>query len=134
MALQGGRRRSGPRKPLPQNAAYPEALVKLFPVEGVTLLPMVSGITAGNRWITAALVAAIVLLMVLLRAAATRPKGGGKPDWTAVFVSVISFLLYASALQVFGLFLEPASRHVSLMSFATIVWVAIVPLIPQRSS
>ena len=123
--------RSAPSPPI-DLTHYTEALLKLFPIEGVTLAPLVPAIAGGNRSLTYALVGVIIGLIIFLRAVATQPERGGKPDWSAVSVSVISFLLYASTLEIFGLFLKPAERHVLLMSFVTIVWLAVVPRLPVK--
>jgi hypothetical protein len=107
--------------------------VKLFPVEGVILAPLIPAIAEDDRVLTYLLTAVVVALIILLRSAATRPKQGGRPDWIAVGVSVVSFMLYAAALKIFGLILQPQQKHVLLMSFLTIAWVAAVPTIPQRA-
>jgi hypothetical protein len=138
LRLDGGLALARTRNILSQEARevpdppYVEGLVKLFPAEGVTLLPTVLPIAAGNFWLKGALVGLILALIVILRAYATQPAGGGKPDWVAVCVAVISFLLYACALQVYGPFLEPPERHTMLMTLVTGVWVALVPLLPRK--
>ena len=115
---------------------YMDALAKLFPAEGVTLAPMVPTIAGSSMLLKIVLVLAIVVLIVLLRRVATQPDNGGKTDWIAVAVSVISFILYVFTLQVFGSFFgdkpEEVQQHTLLMTFITVIWVAAVPLIPKR--
>lgn len=113
------------------NSPYIEALAKLFPAEGVTLAPMIPVIAAGSDGITALLVLAIIVLIVVLRYFGTQPQGGGAPRWIDIAIAVASFLLYAATIQIFGLILSPAERHTVLMNFVTVIWVAIVPLISK---
>jgi hypothetical protein len=116
------------------DGSYIDGLVKLFPVEGVTLLPMVPVIAKGSWPWTLGLVVAIVGIIVLLRWSTARTSDG-KPDTVAIGVAVISFLLYAATLQTFGLvFKDDPARHTNLMSFVTIIWVAAVPKLPRRGA
>lgn len=121
------------RPPGAPQPSYVEGLVKLFPVEGVTLLPMVGPIADTNEIVRFVLIGVIVVLIVALRWHATKPKEGGDADLTAIIVSVVSFLLYAATLQSFGLILEPESRHTLLFAFITTVWVALVPLLGRKN-
>src|SRR5215210_2294411 len=65
---------------------YMESLVKLFPAEGVTLVTFIPGIAADNLVVKVILVLVLCGLIVLLRQQATRPPGGGSPDWIAVII------------------------------------------------
>ena len=57
---------------------------------------------------------------------------GGPPDWAAIFVALVSFLLYAASLGAFGIIYRTAEQTAMLMSFVTIIWVAFVPYILRR--
>lgn len=113
------------------SSPYLEALAKLFPAEGVALAPMIPVIAAGSSLITAFLTSVVVLLIVILRYFGTQPSAGGRPSWIDVGVAVVSFLLYAATIQVFGLILPPEDRHTVLMNFLTIFWIAVVPFISR---
>lgn len=112
---------------------YMESLVKLFPAEGVTLVTFIPGIAAGNMVVKVILVLVLCGLIVLLRQQATRPAGGGSPDWIAVIIAVVSFVLYAMTIQIFGTFFDDANRHALLMSFISGIWIFVVPFFPKRS-
>ena len=111
---------------------YMESLVKLFPAEGVTLVTFIPGIAAGNTVVKVILVLVLCGLIVLLRQQATRPAGGGKPDWIAVGIAVISFVLYAMTIKIFGTFFGDENRHALLMSFISGIWIFVVPFFPKR--
>lgn len=113
------------------NSPYLEALAKLFPAEGVAVAPMIPVIAAGSGLITAFLTGAVVLLIIILRYFGTQPPGGGRPSWIDVAVAVVSFLIYAATIQVFGLILPPEDRHTVLMNFLTVFWIAAVPFISK---
>ena len=112
-----------------KDTPYLEALAKLFPAEGVVLAPMVAVIADKSATITGLLVVAIILLIIVLRYFGTQDPGADRPSWVDVAVAVASFLLYAATIQTFGLILSPEDRHTVLMNFATIIWVAVVPII-----
>lgn len=111
---------------VPEPPAY-EKLIKLFPAEGVALYPLASGIAGGDRTLLIVLVGVIAAVVLGLRALGTKPLEGGAPDWIAVFVSVVSFLLYAGSLGAFGYFQGDQQKHTLVVSFATIVWLAFIP-------
>lgn len=111
---------------------YYRSLVKLFPVEAVTLYPMAIGIAGGDRSILLTLIAVIALVVVGLRYFGTRPVEGGAPDWAAIGVALVSFLLYAAALGGFGIIFRTEAQTTMLLSFITVIWVAFLPYILRR--
>jgi hypothetical protein len=112
---------------------YMESLVKLFPAEGVALVTFIPGIAAGNMVVKVILVLVLCGVIVLLRQQATRPAGGGSPDWIAVIIAVVSFVLYTMTIGIFGVFFDDPNRHALLMSFVSGVWIFVVPFFPKRS-
>jgi hypothetical protein len=114
------------------NEPYYQSLVKLFPVEAVTLYPMAVGIAGEDRGALRILVGVIALVVVGLRFFGTKPATGGQPDWAAVGVALCSFLLYAAALGAFGVIYKDAEKTAMLLSFLTVIWVAFVPYILRK--
>jgi hypothetical protein len=114
------------------NEPYYQSLVKLFPVEAVTLYPMAVGIAGDDSRMLWILVGIIALVVIGLRVLGTRPAAGGPPDWPAVGVALVSFALYAAALGAFGVLYKNAATTAMLLSFLTIIWVAFVPYILRK--
>jgi hypothetical protein len=104
----------------------------MFPAEGVALLPIALALSDPPRWpLRLLLIAVICAVIVFLRAVATRPVGGGRPDWVAVVISLISFLLYAASMKAFGLMGSP-QEHALWVIFLTIVWLALISVFPNE--
>jgi hypothetical protein len=108
---------------------YYQSLVKLFPVEAVTLYPMAVGVAGDDRSALYVLIGVIALVVVGLRYFGTKPAEGGPPEWAAIGVSLVSFLLYAAALGGFGVIYGTEGQTAMLLSFITVIWVAFVPRI-----
>lgn len=122
----GGGRRATPEP-------YYASLVKLFPVEAVTLYPLAVGIAAGDIVIRLILIGIITLFIVALRWFGTQEEGGGDADGVAIAVSVISFELYAAALGGFGDLPRGPEQTSQVLAFITIMWVALVPFVLRRA-
>jgi len=123
----------GGGRPPPLREPYYASLVKLFPVEAVTLYPLAIGIAAGDTVIRLVLIAVIALFVVVLRWFGTQEEGGGDADVLAIGVAVASFLLYAASLGGFGNLPGGPEQTRQVLAFITIMWVALVPIILRRS-
>lgn len=90
-----------------------DRLTKLFPVEGVTLYPLVLGIAGDDDWIRYTGIGVLAAAIVVARSVATRPEKGGSPLWGAVAVSVVAYLIYVFSMGGFGLVFgdDSAERH-----------------------
>jgi len=111
---------------------YYTSLVKLFPVEAVTLYPLAVGIAAGDAAIRMLLIAVVMVFVVALRWIATQ-DAGGRADVPAIAVAVISFALYAASLGGFGYLPGGAAQTGQLLAFLTVMWVALVPFALRRA-
>lgn len=111
---------------------YYTSLVKLFPVEAVTLYPLAIGIAGSDVALRLILIAVIVLFVIALRWFGTQEESGGGADRLAIIVSVVSFLLYAAALGGFGYLPGGPEQTRQLLAFLTIMWVALVPSVLRR--
>ncbi|MBJ6123762.1 hypothetical protein [Sphingomonas mollis] len=125
--VRGGRR----LEPAPE--PYYASLVKLFPVEAVTLYPLAIGIAAGDIVIRLILICIITLFIVALRWFGTQEERGGDADVVAIAVSVISFELYAASLGGYGYLPGGPEQTSQLFAFITIMWVALVPFVLRRA-
>jgi hypothetical protein len=119
-AFRGGRRPDSAPEP------YYTSLVKLFPVEAVTLYPLAIGIAAGDIVIR-------LIFIVALRWFGTQEERGGDADVVAIAVSVISFQLYAASLGGFGYLPGGPEQTSEFLAFITIMWVAVVPFMLRRA-
>ena len=123
----------GGRRPEPAPEPYYASLVKLFPVEAVTLYPLAIGIAASDVVIRLILICIITLFIVALRWFGTQEERGGEADVVAIAVSVISFELYAASLGGFGYLPGGPEQTSQLLAFITIMWVALVPFVLRRA-
>lgn len=73
---------------------YYQRLTGLFPAEALALYGTGVALFGGAN-LFVVLVALVVLL--ILRYVATQPSGGGAPDWLAIGVAVLSYLLWSVA-------------------------------------
>jgi hypothetical protein len=121
------------RRPDPAPEPYYSSLVKLFPVEAVTLYPLAIGIAAGDIVIRLILLGIITLFIVALRWFGTQEESGGDADMLAIGVSVISFELYAASLGAFGYLPGGPEQTGQFLAFITIMWVALVPFALRRA-
>ncbi|MGK6324698.1 hypothetical protein ACMGDM_16665 [Sphingomonas sp. DT-51] len=112
---------------------YYTSLVKLFPVEAVTLYPLAIGIAGSDVALRLILIAVIALFVIALRWFGTQEESGGGADRLAIIVSVMSFLLYAAALGGFGHLPGGPEQTRQLLAFLTIMWVALVPSVLRRA-
>lgn len=126
---QGIRPGKRPQAPEP----YYTSLVKLFPVEAVTLYPLAIGIAGADTIIRLLLIGVITLFVVALRWFGTQEESGGEADRLAITVSVVSFLLYAASLGGFGYLPGGPEQTRQLLAFLTIMWVALVPFALRRA-
>lgn len=116
----------------PPAEPYYTSLVKLFPVEAVTLYPLATGIAAGHAGLRIALIGVIMLFVVALRWFATQ-DAGGHVEGPAIAVAVVSFALYAASLGGFGYLPGGAAQTTQLLAFLTVMWVALVPYALRRA-
>jgi len=123
----------GGRRPDPAPEPYYASLVKLFPVEAVTLYPLAIGIAAGDIVIRLILIGIITLFIVALRWFGTQEERGGDADVVAIAVSVISFELYTASLGGFGYLPGGPEQTSQFLAFITIMWVALVPFVLRRA-
>jgi hypothetical protein len=121
------------RRPEPAPEPYYASLVKLFPVEAVTLYPLAIGIAANDVVIRLILICIITLFIVALRWFGTQEERGGDADVVAIAVSVISFELYTASLGGFGYLPGGPEQTSQLLAFITIMWVALVPFVLRRA-
>lgn len=123
----------GGRRPAPAPEPYYASLVKLFPVEAVTLYPLAIGVAADDTVIRLILIAVITLFIIVLRWFGTQEERGGDADVAAIAVSVISFELYAASLGGFGYLPGGPEQTSQVLAFLTIMWVALVPFVLRRT-
>jgi hypothetical protein len=121
------------RRPDPTPEPYYTSLVKLFPVEAVTLYPLAIGIAGNDIVIRLILIAIITLFVIALRWFGTQEESGGDADVLAIGVSVISFELYAASLGGFGYLPGGPAQTSQFLAFITIMWVALVPFALRHS-
>lgn len=121
------------RRADPTPEPYYTSLVKLFPVEAVTLYPLAIGIAGNDIVIRLILIAIITLFVITLRWFGTQEERGGDADVLAIGVSVISFELYAASLGGFGYLPGGPAQTSQLLAFITIMWVALVPFALRHS-
>ena len=133
----GRLRRMGVRADSSADAAaaepYYASLVKLFPVEAVTLYPLAIGIADGDTAIRLILIAIIMVFVVVLRWFGTQEAEGGAADGPAIGVAVVSFALYAASLGGFGDLPGGPGQTGQFLAFITIMWVALVPFVLRRA-
>lgn len=84
----------GKQSPPPGDPNYYQRLTGLFPAEALALYGTGVALFGGAN-LFVVLVALVVLL--ILRYIATQPSGGGAPDWLAIGVAVLSYLLWSVA-------------------------------------
>ncbi|MBB4619776.1 hypothetical protein [Sphingomonas abaci] len=128
-SVRGGRRPA----PAPAPEPYYASLVKLFPVEAVTLYPLAIGIAAGDVVVRLILIAVITLFIIVLRWFGTQEERGGDADVVAIAVAVVSFELYAASLGGFGYLPGGPEQTSQVLAFITIMWVALVPFVLRRA-
>jgi hypothetical protein len=121
------------RRPDPTPEPYYTSLVKLFPVEAVTLYPLAIGIAGTDIVIRLILIVIITLFVIALRWFGTQEESGGDADVLAIGVSVISFELYAASLGGFGYLPGGPAQTSQFLAFITIMWVALVPFALRHS-
>jgi hypothetical protein len=121
------------RPPDPTPEPYYTSLVKLFPVEAVTLYPLAIGIAGNDIVVRLILIAIITLFVIALRWFGTQEESGGDADVLAIGVSVISFELYAASLGGFGYLPGGPAQTSQFLAFITIMWVALVPFALRRA-
>jgi hypothetical protein len=129
------------REPAAANnaGAYLERLVKLVPMEVIGAYPLlVQGADAAGAWSKPLLSWILLGLVILIRAKTTATISSG-PQWTAVWISAISFLIWVYVMGGdFGLLLlvdafgmktssiEPVIAY--YRNIALVVWTIVVPL------
>lgn len=109
-----------------QTEPYLTSLAKLFPAEALSALLLVLAIAPQFEVVRHVMIGLIALALVVLRYFATRGVDG-RPDILAIFVSLISFLIYAAAMLAFGvLFKTNAETTRIIATVAAILWMAIL--------
>lgn len=121
------------RRPDPTPEPYYTSLMKLFPVEAVTLYPLAIGIAGNDTVIRLILIVIITLFVIALRWFGTQEESGGDADVLAIGVSVISFELYAASLGGFGDLPGGPAQTSQVLAFITVMWVALVPFALRHS-
>lgn len=121
--------------PTPNTEPYLTSLAKLFPAEALSALLLVLAIDQDRFAVQRnVLIGIIALASAVLRYLSSRDPDTGKPDKLAVFVSVISFLIYAAALNAFGPLFgtdEPTTRIIATV--AAILWMAILTQVVRKA-
>ncbi|MBB4660149.1 hypothetical protein [Parvularcula dongshanensis] len=111
---------------------YYTSLVKLFPVEAVTLYPLAVSIAEGSAAVRLVLLAIICAFVVALRYFGTQEEMQGRADFPAIGVAIVSFLLYAASLGGFGQLPGGEEQTTEVFAFITVMWVALVPFVLRR--
>jgi len=117
-----------------QAEPYLTSLAKLFPAEALSALLLVLAIDERYAALRFGLIAVITLASGFLRYFSSRDPVTNKPDILAVFVSVVSFLIYAAALLAFGVLFhtdEATTRIVATV--VAILWMAILTSAVRRA-
>lgn len=104
---------------------YLTSLAKLFPAEALSALLLVMSIDEKYVMVRAVMIALVTLASGVLRYFATRNPTSGKPDWLAILVSVVSFLIYAAALLAFGPLFGTNDQTTRLIAtVAAVLWMS----------
>lgn len=125
---------SGVNTPEPTEP-YLTSLAKLFPAESLSALLLVLAIDKKFADVRYALIGLIVVASVVLRYFATRNTATGKPDIFAIAISVISFLIYATAMLAFGELFntdEPTTRIIATV--VAVMWMGILTAVVRKTS
>lgn len=122
--------------PPPGSATEPylTSLAKLFPAEALSALLLVLAIDEQFEVVRYVLISIIALVSGGLRYLSSRDPDTGRPDILAVFVSVVSFLIYATAMLAFGVLFhtnEATTRIVATV--AAILWMAMLTAIVRKA-
>lgn len=120
-------------EPTTAGEPYYASLVKLFPVEAVTLYPLAIGIAGEDAAIRFLLIGIVSVFIIVLRWFGTQEESGGEADMLAIFVAVISFELYVGSMGGFGSLPGGSEQTRQLLAFITIMWVALVPFVLRRA-
>jgi hypothetical protein len=134
--LRIGSPAAAPPGVVPENAVAPVAepvkdyigrLVKLIPSEVIGLYLLGVGIIPADQKPAFAIWAAVCfLLVILVRAYATSDQASGlKPQWIAVAISAISFVIWVYTLG--GPFADYGLYQPYIGSLAVLVWIFVVP-------
>lgn len=122
-----------PIEPTAADEPYYASLVKLFPVEAVTLYPLAIGIAGNDAAIRLLLIGVISVFIIVLRWFGTQEESGGDADMLAIFVAVISFELYVGSMGGFGFLPGGPEQTRQLLAFITIIWVTLIPIVLRRA-
>lgn len=123
---------------------YMDRLIKLVPTEAVTAYPLLSqkALAADSQWAILLLAWALLVVVIAIRWNSTATPGKG-PQWTAIIIAVISFVIwvYASGGDFgFQLLAEPliksltgaaaldANAKAFLVALAFVLWTVLAPL------
>ncbi|MDN3581547.1 hypothetical protein [Mucilaginibacter flavus] len=115
-----------------EESPYYERLVKLIPGEIISIYVTGQGVIPKNNntalW---AWSAACLVMLVVLRAYGTRGDTGGAsstpPQWSAVFISAVSFIIWLYTLG--GVFASLAFYQAWVGSLLVITWTFIIPFV-----
>lgn len=113
---------------------YLTSLAKLFPAEALSALLLVMSIDEKYVMVRAVMIALVTLSSGVLRYFATRNPISGKPDWLAILVSVVSFLIYAAALLAFGPLFGTDNQTTRLIAtVAAVLWMAVLTNVVRQA-
>lgn len=113
---------------------YLTSLAKLFPAEALSALLLVLAIDEKYAALRYGMIAVVTLASGVLRYLSSRDPVTDKPDILAVFVSVVSFLIYAAALLAFGVLFntdEATTRIVTTV--VAILWMGILTAVVRKA-
>lgn len=115
---------------------WEERVVKLIPAEAMTLYG--TGyvlLQNGNEFsqsLASALLVACILITGMIRFRATKDPQTGRPQWMAILIVIVSFVLWALSVTP-GLYQTPEGLD-QILPLLTLAWVALAPSLYTGSS
>ena len=113
---------------------YLTSLAKLFPAESLSALLLVLTIEPRFADLRFALMGLIIAASITIRYFTTRNPDTGRADILAIAVSVVSFLIYATAMMAFGVLFntnEATTRIVATV--AAVLWMGILAAVVRKT-
>jgi hypothetical protein len=124
---------NGPTGPDPTEP-YLTSLAKLFPAESLSALLLVLAIEQRFVELRYALIGLIIAASIAIRYFTTRNPDTGKADILAIAVSVVSFLIYSTAMMAFGVLFntnEATTRIVATV--VAVLWMGILAAVVRKT-